>query len=162
MIYALRYLLRKGRGKEEIRKKAYSLCLDFLSILQLRLALPRHFVEIQSYLNKMNKPFRKTLGYFRNNRSRMNYYRLTMDGYPIGSGEAEAANKVLVTQRLKRSGQSWSQDSGQGVLAFRALLKSDRFDRAWEMVVPRMARSKKTGPPDKTAANDNWEFRIAA
>ena len=90
---------------------------------------------------------RKTLGYFRNSRSRMNYYHLATEGYPIGSGEVEAANKVLVTQRLKRSGQSWSRDGGQGVLSFRALLKSDRFDRAWDMVVPRLERSKKTGPP---------------
>ena len=108
VIYALRYLIRKGRGKAEIRK---------------------------------------TLGYFRNNRSRMNYYHLAKEGYPIGSGEVEAANKVLVTQRLERSGQSWSRDGGQGVLSFRALLKSDRFDRAWEMVVPRMERSKKLPPP---------------
>ena len=40
----------------------------------------------------------------------------------------EAANKVLMTQRLKRSGKSWGRDGGQGVLAFRVLLKSDRFD----------------------------------
>ena len=66
VIYALRYLLRKGRGRAEIRK---------------------------------------TLGYFCNNRSRMNYYHLAEDGYLIGSGEVEAANKVLVTHRLKRSGQ---------------------------------------------------------
>ena len=108
VIYALRYLIRKGRGKAEIRK---------------------------------------TLGYFRNNRSRMNYYHLAKDGYPIGSGEVEAANKMLVTQRLKRSGQRWGRDGGQGVLSYRALLKSDRFDRAWAMIVPRMERSKKTGPP---------------
>ena len=180
---ALRYLLRKGRGSAEIRK---------------------------------------VLGYFRNNRSRMNYYHLAEEGYPIGSGEVEAANKMLVTHRLKRSGQRWGRDGGQGVLdqrhrcwvqrhrsatskdqrhrsatlkleatsqsanhpsqhnknliyglrkapskpsssfgasmsriftstvalqvlAFRALLKSDRLDRAWAMVVPRMKRSKKTG-----------------
>ena len=106
VINALRYLLRKGRGREEIRK---------------------------------------TLGYFRNNRSRMNYYHVAKEGYPIGSGEVEAANKVLVTHRLKRSGQSWGRDGGQGVLSFRALLKSDRFERAWPMLVPRMVRSKKTG-----------------
>ena len=124
VIYALRYLLRKGRGKAEIRK---------------------------------------TLGYFRNNRSRMNYYHLAKDGYPIGSGEVEAANKVLVTQRLKRSGQRWGRDGGQGVLSFRALLKSDRFDRAWAMIVPRMERSKKNwAPPAKTAANENRGFPIAA
>ena len=106
VIDALRYLLRKGRGSEEIRK---------------------------------------VLGYFRNNRSRMNYYHVSEEGYPIGSGEVEIANKMLVTHRLKRSGQRWGRDGGQGVLAFRALLKSDRLDRAWAMVVPRMKRSKKTG-----------------
>ena len=91
VINALLYLLRKGRGREEIRK---------------------------------------TLGYFRNNRSSMNYYHVAKEGYTIGSGEVEAAIKVLVTHRLKPSGQSWGWDGGQGVLSFRALLKSDRFDRA--------------------------------
>ena len=126
VIVALRYLLRKGRGSEEIRK---------------------------------------VLGYFRNNRnnrSRMNYYHLAEEGYPIGSGEVEAANKMLVTHRLKRSGQRWGRDGGQGVLAFRALLKSDRFNRAWAMVVFRMKRSRKHWDPPKTAANDNWQILNAA
>ena len=104
----------------------------------------------------------KVLGYFRNNRSRMNYYELAEEGYPIGSGEVEAANKILVTHRLKRSGQRWGRDGGQGVLAFRALLKSDRLDRAWAMIVPGMERSKKQWNPVKTPANDNWAFRDAA
>ena len=123
VIDALRYLLRKGRGSEEIRK---------------------------------------VLGYFRNNRSRMNYYHLAEEGYPIGSGEVEAANKMLVTHRLKRSGQRWGRDGGQGLLAFRALLKSDRFNRAWAMVVPRMKRSRKHWDPLKSAANDNWQILNAA
>ena len=101
---------------------------------------------------------RKALGYFRNNRSRMNYYELAEEGYPIGSGEVEAANKMLVTHRLKRSGQRWGRDGGQRVLAFRALLKSDRFNRAWAMVVPRMKRLKKNWVPPKNAANDDWQI----
>ena len=52
---------------------------------------------------------------------------------------------MLVTHRLKRSGQHWGQDGGQGVLAYRALLKSDRFDSAWRMVVHRMERKKTLG-----------------
>ena len=123
VIEALRYLLRKGRGRAKIRK---------------------------------------ALGYFRNNRRRMNYYHLALQGYPIGSGEVEAANKVLVTQRLKRAGQRWGRDGGQGVLSFRALIKSDRFDRAWRIVVPKMERSKKRWSPDKTAANINQQIRDAA
>ena len=79
--------------------------------------------------------------------------------YPIGSGEAEAANKMLVTHRLERSGQSWGRDGGQGVLSFRAPLKSDRFDRAWSMVVPRMARKKGT---QSKLQQRLWQIRDAA
>ena len=55
-----------------------------------------------------------------------------------------------------------SRMSIETVLAFRALLKSDRFNRAWAMVVPKMKRSKKHWDPPKTAANDNWQILNAA
>ncbi len=71
------------------------------------------------------------LGYFRNNQNRMNYSEVADAGYPIGSCAVEAANKVLVNSRMKRSGQRWGRDGGQGVLTFRSLLRSGRFDRAW-------------------------------
>ena len=45
------------------------------------------------------------------------------------SGVVEAANKVLVNQRMKRAGQRWSIEGGQNVLTFRAV--SGRFDAAW-------------------------------
>ena len=65
----------------------------------------------------------------------------------------ESANKVLVTSRMKRSGQSWGRDGGQGVLTFRSLLKSGRFDRAWAAVAPRLNRCGGWKPPQ--CANDN-------
>ena len=49
----------------------------------------------------------------------------------IDSGVVEAANKTLVTQRMKRSGMRWRIAGGQAVLSFRALIKSGRFHRAW-------------------------------
>ncbi len=104
----------------------------------------------------------RALGYFRNNRRRMNYDHLAKAGYPIGSGQVEAANKVLVTSRMKRSGQSWGREGGQGVLAFRALLKSDRFDRAWSMLVPLMSRSRQDWKTVNQTANDNRKLSIAA
>ena len=84
------------------------------------------------------------------------------EGYPIGSGEGEAANKLLVVQRLKRSGQSWGRDGGQGMLSQRALLKSGRFDRAWRMLVPKLNRSNNNWEPVMCAANDNRLMGIAA
>lgn len=77
---------------------------------------------------------KQELGYFRRNRSRMNYARLRAQNLPIGSGVVEATCKTLVTQRMKRSGQRWTIDGGQAILTFRALAQSDRFNAAWQMV----------------------------
>ena len=41
----------------------------------------------------------------------MRYASLKAKGYPFGSGVVEAANKVLVNQRMKRAGQRWSMRS---------------------------------------------------
>ena len=77
----------------------------------------------------------------------MNFDHVAKDSYLSASGEEEAANKVLATQLLKRLGHYWGRDGGQGVLAYRALLKSDRVDRAWRMAVPKIkAIIKAPGP----------------
>ncbi len=101
---------------------------------------------------------RRELGYFRHNRHRMDDAAAAA-GYAIGSGAVAAANKVLVTTRMKRSGQSWRRDGGQGVLSIRALAKSGRFDRAWEDLVPRRNRQGNWVP--KLPANDNRAIRLA-
>ena len=74
----------------------------------------------------------RELRFFRKNRRRMRYANLKAKGYAIGSGVVEAANKVLVNQRMKRAGMRWSIEGGQNVLTFRALIRSDRFDLAWQ------------------------------
>ncbi len=63
---------------------------------------------------------RRELAFLRNNRRRMEYADAAAAGHPIGSGSVESANKVLVTSRMKRSGQGRGRDSGQGVLTFRS------------------------------------------
>ena len=54
--------------------------------------------------------------------------------YPIGSGIVEAACKSLVGQRMKRSGMSWGHHGGQSILSLRAIVKSNRFERAWKLI----------------------------
>ncbi|MCY4317860.1 MAG: hypothetical protein OXE76_01475, partial [Alphaproteobacteria bacterium] len=73
------------------------------------------------------------------------YRDLSDRSLAIGSGVVEAACKTLVTQRLKRSGMRWGLQGGQAVLTVRALIKSGRFDRAWDTLM---------GDHD-TPANDN-------
>ena len=66
----------------------------------------------------------RELAFFRKHRQRMRYHALKAEGVAIGSGVVEAANKTLVTQRMKRSGMRWRIAGGQAVLTFRALIKS--------------------------------------
>ena len=89
------------------------------------------------------------LGYFRTHRHRMNYAELSGRGIPIGSGIVEAANKTHIGERLKKSGMRWGIAGGQAVLTFRSLLRSDRFDGAWNKIMVAIDNRK----PD----NDNWK-----
>jgi hypothetical protein len=71
------------------------------------------------------------LGYFRNNRDKMDYAQYRSDGLPIGSGPVEAAAKTLVGHRLKRSGMRWSRQGGQQILNLRVQVQSRRWDPFW-------------------------------
>ena len=76
----------------------------------------------------------EVLGYFRHNRHRMRYAQTKAHHLPIGSGVVEAACKTLVTQRLKCSGMRWRPDGGQAISTLRALVQSERFDHAWNLL----------------------------
>lgn len=80
------------------------------------------------------KKIARELKYFRRNRHRMRYAELKNEGLPIGSGVTEAACKTLATQRMKRSGMRWGEQGGQAILTFRALVQSNRFERAWNLL----------------------------
>ena len=81
------------------------------------------------------------LAYFREHRHRMPYAHLRPQHLPIGSGVVEAACKTLVSQRLKRSGMRWRMAGGQAIVTFRALCQSERFERAWPLLVKTYKRS---------------------
>ncbi len=76
----------------------------------------------------------RELGFFRRNRRRMHYREATAVGFHVGSGPMEAANRMLVTQRMKHSGQRWGRNGGHAVLSLRAQRESGRFDAAWRHV----------------------------
>jgi len=110
---------------------------------RLRLLLRDHEEGVSKVINVLTyqsskhhrrKKLKVELRYFRRNRHRMNYLRLQDLNLPIGSGVVEAANKTLVTVRMKRAGSRWAIQGGQAVLTFRALAKSARFDPAWGLL----------------------------
>jgi hypothetical protein len=57
---------------------------------------------------------------------------------PMGSGSTEAACKIVFTQRLKRSGMSWTLTGGQVILDLRVIWLSG----IWDMVHQRYLASK--------------------
>lgn len=74
------------------------------------------------------------LTYFRNQQPRMHYSEYLRLNLPIASGVMEASCKTLVTQRLKRSGMTWTNHGGQAILTLRSLIQSDRWHAAWKLL----------------------------
>lgn len=98
-----------------------------------------HLLRSMRYYRQQLPPHRarrtaadKEMGYFRNNRARMDYATYRAEGLPIGSGPVEAACKTLVGHRLKRSGMRWSRPGGQHILNLRVHTQSHRWDAFWQ------------------------------
>lgn len=81
---------------------------------------------------KRRDAIRREKTYFENNKDKMDYARFLKNGWPIGSGPTESGCKVLVKQRLCRSGMRWTRKGGQTVLSLRAIVKSDRWNALWK------------------------------
>lgn len=71
------------------------------------------------------------LGFLERHQHRMRYGTYRSQGWFIGSGVVEAGCKTLVGKRLKQSGMFWSEAGATGILDFRTLLLSRRFDDFW-------------------------------
>lgn len=67
------------------------------------------------------------LTYLDNNAHRMSYKTFLEKGYLIGSGAIESAQRTVIQQRMKRSGQRWTLKGGQQVLNLRTKNLSDRW-----------------------------------
>ena len=65
--------------------------------------------------------YREAYGYLRQRIGHLDYKRYKELHLPIGSGVTEAACKTVFTQRLKRSGMTWSVEGGQRIVDLRVL-----------------------------------------
>jgi hypothetical protein len=81
------------------------------------------------------------IGYFENNRSRMDYRRYREKGWFIGSGVVEAGCKSVIGSRMKQSGMFWSEAGGEAMLGLRCVYKSNLFQSCWNTAYPAPARS---------------------
>jgi hypothetical protein len=76
------------------------------------------------------KDYDQAYAYLKKRTHWMRYRHDSSQRLPIGSGITEAACKTVFTQRLKRSGMSWTLAGGQVILDLRVLWLSG----VWETV----------------------------
>ncbi len=80
------------------------------------------------------------LGYFVNNRDRIQYDKYLAMGLPIASGVIEGTCKNLINDRMERSGMRWSPDGAEAILKLRSLHLTALWNDFWTF---RTQREKK-------------------
>jgi hypothetical protein len=82
----------------------------------------------------------ENLAYLEKRQAQMQYPSFVSEGWPIGSGMVESANKLVVEARLKGAGMHWSRLSVNPLLALRNALCNDRWAEAWQQSTAHIRR----------------------
>ncbi len=77
----------------------------------------------------------KSLAYLEKRQAQLEYATFQQQGYPIGSGIVESANKTVVEARLKGAGMHWAPEHVNPLLALRTIACTDRWAEAWPQIV---------------------------
>ncbi|GAC1350605.1 MAG: hypothetical protein NVS4B9_16150 [Ktedonobacteraceae bacterium] len=85
-------------------------------------------------LAKAAQTMAKRLNYLKERQSMMAYATFGEQGYPIGSGSVESANKLVVESRMKGAGMRWGEEHVDPMLALRNVACSDRWRQAWKQI----------------------------
>ena len=72
------------------------------------------------------------------------YATFQAQGYPIGSGSVESANKVVVQSRLKGAGMRWADEHVNAMLAMSNLACNDHWDEGWSAIRKRWQQEART------------------
>jgi hypothetical protein len=103
------------------------------------------------------------LGYLEPRLPQLQYPTFRAQGYPIGSGIVESANKVVVEDRLKGSGMHWAPQHVDPMLALRTIVCADRWDEAWPQISARLrAADRERRQQRRQRATDRRAAREAA
>jgi hypothetical protein len=78
------------------------------------------------------------LAYLDKRIAQMQYPTFQEQGWPIGSGCVESANKLVVEARLKGAGMHWIRTNVDPLLALRNILCSDRWAQEWPLIAQRL------------------------
>ena len=107
--------------------------LKYGAVTQVLQEIERLMVPLQRY-EKAIETLNKSLNYLKARQSMMTYALFRSQGYPIGSGCIESANKLVVENRMKGAGMSWAEENVNPMLALRNMACSNRWDSSWKQI----------------------------
>jgi hypothetical protein len=84
----------------------------------------------------------ENLAYLEKRAGHMQYPQYQAQGWPIGSGVVESANKVVVEARLKGAGKHWAPAHVNPMLALRNLVCNDRWAEGWVQIATQLRRQE--------------------
>jgi hypothetical protein len=103
----------------------------------------------------------ENLAYLDKRLDQMQYPSFQAEGWPLGSGMVESANKLVVEARLKGAGMHWTRASVNPMLTLRNAVCNDRWEEAWREssaqirqagVVRRPVQPKRVAAPEPPAS----------
>lgn len=120
--HATNYLdtLMKALGYDEHKREAEraSWCRGDINA---RVWLKHHVSDTHPDTSAWSQEALSALNYLNKRLDQMDYWSFREQGYPIGSGAVEGANKSVVGARMKRSGMRWSKEGVNRMAAMRSL-----------------------------------------
>jgi len=78
------------------------------------------------------QPLIELRGYYVSNQDAMKYDEYRSNGWCIGSGSIESANKYIVSQRLKQSGMKWVKENANAMIWARGKYFENCWDDFWK------------------------------
>jgi hypothetical protein len=90
----------------------------------------------------------------------MQYPAYRQQGWPIGSGMVESANKVVVQARLKGAGMHWGRRHVNPLLALRNAVCNERWSEAWQQVLSERQRHQQVQRHQRATAR--WQRFVAS
>lgn len=96
---------------------------------------PRPLLRLADRLERnlaQQKGVQEHLDYLRKRETLMQYPVFRQQGWPIGSGMVESANKNIVEVRLKGPGMHWERENVNHMLALRNAICNDRWQEMWQ------------------------------
>ena len=97
------------------------------------------------------QPLIELRGYYVSNQDAMKYDEYRNNGWCIGSGSIESANKYIVSQRLKQSGMKWVKGNANSMIWARGKYFENCWDDFWKSMELSEYLDKKSLPGRKAA-----------